>query len=207
MREQIANHRIQRASRQPIQTNVPPPDEDYDNDAYTQSMPRSAIRYPLGRPYVYQQGNRRIVVHPEPPPRRFHWSIFWGLGIVFAIGVLFVGSHVVQWWNDHQLDATYGMPRTYQVDEVVGDGDSAKHPTHFIFLNLNGRVEIIELPPDPSKAKIYSGPTLYTDNAAQTPVTADFEDVDGDGRVDMIVHIGDQSITYINDGTEFKQQQ
>jgi hypothetical protein len=207
MREQIANHRIQRASRQPIQTNVPPPDEDYDNDAYTQSMPRSAIRYPLGRPYVYQQGNRRIVVHPEPPPRRFHWSIFWGLGIVFAIGVLFVGSHVVQWWNDHQLDATYGMPRTYQVDEVVGDGDSAKHPTHFIFLNLNGRVEIIELPPDPSKAKIYSGPTLYADNAAQTPVTADFEDVDGDGRVDMIVHIGDQSITYINDGTEFKQQQ
>lgn len=174
MREQIANHRIQRASRQPIQTNVPPPDEDYDNDAYTQSMPRSAIRYPLGRPYVYQQGNRRIVVHPEPPPRRFHWSIFWGLGIVFAIGVLFVGSHVVQWWNDHQLDATYGMPRTYQVDEVVGDGDSAKHPTHFIFLNLNGRVEIIELPPNPSKAKIYSGPTLYTDNALRrlSPLTS-----------------------------------
>ena len=99
------------------------------------------------------------------------------------------------------------MPRTYQVDEVVGDGDSIAHPTHFIFLNLNGRVEIIEIPPDASRARIYSGPTLYTDNASQTPVTAEFEDVDHDGRIDMIVHIGDQKIVYINDGTEFKPQQ
>jgi hypothetical protein len=205
MREQIANHTIQRASRQ---HNPPPQAEpDDDEDDYTTSVPRSAIRYPIGRPYTYQQGNRRIVVHPAPPPRRFHWSVFWGLGIMFAISVLFVGSHVMAWWSDYQLNNAYGMPRTYQIDEVVGDGDSAKHPTHFIFLNLSGRVEIIEIPPDASKARIYSGPTLYTDNASQTPVTADFTDVNGDGKIDMIVHIGDQSITYLNDGTQFKPQQ
>src|SRR6266481_6472822 len=153
MREQIARHQvIQRASRQPTNTQPPPDDdEDFDDDTYATSMPRSAIRYPLGRPYTYQQGNRRIVVHPEPPPRRFHWSVFWSLGIMFAISVLFVGSHVMAWWSDYQLNNAYGMPRTYQIDEVVGDGDSAKHPTHFIFLNLSGRVEIIEIPPDASK--------------------------------------------------------
>src|SRR5260370_22233361 len=96
------------------------------------------------------------------------------------------------------------MPLTCQLDEVVGDGDSAKHPTHFIFLNLSGRVEIIEIPPDASKARIYSGPTLYTDNASQTPVTADFTDVNGDGKIDMIGHIGDQSITYLDEVTQFQ---
>lgn len=126
---------------------------------------------------------------------------------ICAIGVLIVGSHVVAWWNDHQLDSTYGMPRTYQVDAVVGHGDSAAHPTHFIFLNLHGHVEIIEIPPDASRARIYSGPTLFSDNADQTPVTAEFEDVNSDGKIDMIVHIGGQRIVYLNDGTEFKPQQ
>ena len=209
MKEQIAQHRvIPRASRQPVTTNVPQDDDDDYEDTYAVGTPRSAIRYPLGRPYTYQQGNRRIVVHPEPPPRRFHWSVIWSLGIIFALVVLFVGSHVMAWWNDHQLDATYGYPRTYQVNEVVGNGDSVAHPTHFIFLNLSGRVEIIEIPPDASRSRIYSGPTLYTDNADQTPVTADFTDVNGDGKIDMTVHIGDQSIVYLNDGTgNFKPQQ
>ena len=87
MREQIAQHRvIQRASRQPTNTQPPPDDDDdFDDDNYATSTPRSAIRYPLGRPYTYQQGNRRIVVHPAPPPRRFHWAVFWGLGMIFAI--------------------------------------------------------------------------------------------------------------------------
>ena len=78
--EQVAQHRvIQRASRQPTATNVPQDDDDDYEDTYAVGMPRSAIRYPLGRPYVYQQGNRRIVFHPEPPPKqRVHWSVFWG---------------------------------------------------------------------------------------------------------------------------------
>lgn len=199
----MQNRRIPpRASRTQTHTQPPPDDDDdFDDDSYTVGMPRSAVRYPLSKPYTIQQGNRRLVFHPEPPPRRFHWSVFWGLGIIFTLAVLIAGSHVIAWWNDHQLDATYGYPRTYQVNAVVGDGDSVSHPTHFIFLNLNGRVEIIEIPPDASRSRIYSGPTLYIDNADQTPVTADFTAVKGDGKVDMVVHIGDQNILYLNDGT------
>ena len=43
--------------------------------------------------------------------------------------------------------------------------------------------------------------------ATQTPVTLEFYDVNGDGKVDMIVHVGDQKIVYLNDGTQFKPQQ
>ncbi len=100
------------------------------------------------------------------------------------------------------------FPRTYQTDQVVGHQDSTDHPSHFIFLNLNGHVLIIELPAgDSSHAKIYQGPTLITDNASSVPVTGEFKDVNGDGKIDMIVHIGDQRIIYLNDGTQFKLQQ
>ncbi len=212
MREQIAQHRvIQRASRQQVPTtNVPADDdEDFDDDTYASGMPRSALRYPVGRPYTIQQGNRRIVFHPEPPPKQqVHWLVFVSVGMI-AMLALWVGFQMLgNWWNEHQLDATYGFPRTYQIDEVVGHADSTDHPTHIIFINLNGRVVIIELPGgNVAHARIYNGPAIIGDNPAQIPVTAEFQDVNGDGKIDMLVHVGNQQFTYINDGTEFKPQQ
>ncbi len=102
----------------------------------------------------------------------------------------------------------YGNPLTYQTDQVVGHADATDHPTHFVAINLNSRVTIIEIPGgDASKARIYSGPTLYSDNGNSIPVTLEFKDVNNDGKVDMIVHIGDKQIIYLNDGTQFKPQQ
>jgi hypothetical protein len=195
----------QRASRTTSQNY---PVEEEDDDGYTTSIPRSAIRYPLGRPYTFQQGNRRIVLHPEHPPRKIHWLFYVGVGMVIAASVWVASTYLTNWWTLHQEDATYGNPRTYQVDQVVGHDDSTSHPTHFIFLNLNGRVVIIELPSgNVSHARIYNGPAIIGENPAQTPVTAEFQDVDGDGKIDMIVHIGNQQFTYLNDGTQFKPQQ
>lgn len=205
MREQIAYPAVQRASRQ----HVPPPQEEPEDDDYTTSIPRSAIRYPIGRPYTFTQGNRRIVFHPEPPPKhRTHWMVFVSFGMI-AMLALWIGLQLFgTWWSEHQLDATYGFPRTYQVDQVVGHEDSADHPTHFIFLNLKGRVVIIELPGGVvAHARIYNGPAIIGDSPATVPVTADFQDVNGDGKLDMVVHVGNQQFVYINDGTEFKPEQ
>ncbi len=174
-------------------------------------MPTSARRYVDTRGnQVIQRGNQRFVIHDEPPPkrrRRLHWSAIFGIGMTVMV-LLFVSWVMVSnWWTNHQLDATYGFPRTYQVDEVVGHSDSTDHPTHFIFLNLNGRVLIIELPGgDSSHARIYSGPQIFADNPASLPVTGEFKDVNGDGKIDLIVHIGEQQIIYLNDGTQFKPQ-
>ncbi len=133
--------------------------------------------------------------------------VYVGIAMI-AMLALWVGLQMFgNWWSEHQLDATYGFPRTYQVDAVVGHDDSTAHPTHFIFLNLKGRVVIIELPGgNVAHARIYNGPAIIGDNPAQIPVTADFQDVNGDGKMDMIVHIGTQQFTYSNDGTEFKPQ-
>jgi hypothetical protein len=182
--------------------------QDYepdDEDDYTTSVPRSDIRYPIGRPYTFTQGNRRIVLHPEPPPKKNkHYLVYVGVGMLFMLA-LWVGFQMLgNWWNNH----VYGNPLTYQTDQVVGHSDSTDHPTHFIAINLNSRVTIIEIPGgDPSHARIYSGPTLYSDNGDSIPVTLEFKDVNGDGKVDMIVHIGDKQIIYLNDGTQFKPPQ
>jgi hypothetical protein len=209
LREQIAQHRvIQRASRQPTATNVPPDDDDDYEDTYAVGMPRSALRYPVGQPYTIQQGNRRIVFHPEPLPKQHtHWLVFVGIGMI-AMLALWLGLQMLgSWWSTHQLDTTYGFPRTYQVDEVVGHADSTDHPTHFMFLNLKGRVVIVELPGGTvAHARIYNGPAIIGSNPDQFPVTAQFQDVNGDGKVDLMVYVGTQQVTYLNDGTQFKPQ-
>lgn len=126
------------------------------------------------------------------------------LGMAMMALLAFTLSSIGSWWQMHQQDVTYGRPRTFQVDAVVGHNDSAANPSHFIFLNLNRHVTIIELPGgDTSKARIYNGPTLFGDGQDLTPVTGELRDVNGDGRPDMIVHIQDQTLVYLNDGTQF----
>lgn len=171
-------------------------------------MPTSAVRWrDTSGNQVIQQGNRRIVVHQGAPERRIHWVLILWSGMLAMLVFYLLWNWGNSWWTNHQLDSTYGFPRTYQVDEVVGHSDSTDHPTHFIFLNLNGHVEIIELPGgDSAHAKIYSTGQIYADNAASIPVTGEFKDINGDGKIDMIVHIGDQRIVYLNDGTQFKPQ-
>lgn len=123
---------------------------------------------------------------------------------LLAFGLSAFGS----WWQIHQDDVTYGRPRTFQTDVVVGHGDDAAHPSHFICVNLNRHIVITEIPGgDTSRAIIYSGPTLFGDGQDLTPATLEFRDVNGDGKPDMIVHIQDQRIVFINDGTKFRALQ
>ena len=127
-----------------------------------------------------------------------------GVAIVLVVGLSVVGS----WWRVYQDDLQYGRPRTFQFDAVVGHGDSPSNPTHFILINLNRHVEIIELPGgDGAHARIYLGPTLFGDGQDLTPVTGEVRDVNGDGKPDLIVHIQDQTLVFINDGTEFRPLQ
>jgi hypothetical protein len=59
-----------------------------ENDAYyTQRPHSSAVRYTQPRQQVIQRGNKRIVIHNEPPPaRRLHWSFILGLGMLTMLG-------------------------------------------------------------------------------------------------------------------------
>ena len=204
-------------------------EDEYDGT----HRPTGSRKYQLPpQEYVIQQGNKRFVVHPgpppireqslrpqqnlyyeeeeKPPPRRGHWLVFLGLFFIAVVAFAVVLISAGNWWAGVQEDWQYGKnPRTYQTDAVVGHGDSPQSPTHFIGMNLNGQIIVLEISrADPTKARRYNITTIEN-NAGNPPVKISFQDVDASGKLAMLVQIGDPStgtaftITLLNNGTEF----
>ncbi len=173
------------------------------------------------QPYAYAESPKRskttVVYLPAKPTRRlgrtrFHWLVFVGIGLFIMIIGWLSFSALSSWWSTTQDDWHYGRPRTYQVDAFVGHGDSTSNPSHFIAVNLNGQILVIEVPGgNASKAQIYIGPRLFGNGQDLAAVTLTFEDRNNDGKPDLNIHIegSDQVIVFLNDGTKFvptKQQ-
>ena len=148
---------------------------------------------------------------PTPQPRKGHTRVRWhplvylGAGMI-VMGFLWIGlTYLFALGQTTLNDWHYSRPRTYQTDAVVGHGDSASNPSHFIAVNLNRHVLVIEVPGgDPTKARIYPITTLFGDGQDLTPVTLTFKDVNGDGKLDMEIHIQDQTLVMINENGSFR---
>src|SRR5215469_11335599 len=144
-------------------TQAYPPDYEGEDEPDTRP-PRSGIRYQYTLPDQYrgqtvlptppQQLRRQRLTGQAPTPqprplrrRSRHWSVYLATGMV-TMAALFIGLYSVgTWWQGVQDRWTYGYPRTYQVDAVVGHNhDSPSHPSHFLAVNLKGRIEVFELP-------------------------------------------------------------
>ena len=136
---------------------------------------------------------------------RAHPLLLLGLGMIAMLVLWTLLTLAVTWWNTTWDDIHYGRPRTFQIDAIVGHNDSSSNPSHFIAMNLNGRLEVIEFPGgDASKARIYRGPQLYGNGDNLIPVTLSFVDVNGNHRPDMILHFQDTRLVYINENGGFR---
>lgn len=199
MRQQITQHSVPRRASAV-------PDDEVPDSYYQVRNPSSTRRYVTTEGnQVIQQGNRRIVIHEQTPPRpkrRFHWLFY--VGIVFFAMVLgwIAFTLLMNWWQVKQADWKYGNPRTYQADQYVGHMDSPDHPNHFVALNDSGTIEVVALNQNPKNDHIYLVTTV-TDPL--TPVTLNFADINHDGKVEIDVG-NSYSVVLLNDGTEFKPQ-
>ena len=201
MHEQIAYRQV------PRRTSAPVPVDTEEDDAIYRTRPRSsAIRWTDRQGnQVVQQGNRKVVIHKEPPPKqRSHWLVFFGIVLlVMMIGWLLM-SALGAWWQAKQDDWKYGTPRTAQVDQFVGHGDTPDHPDHFIAVNTGGMIEVVELNViNPKYDHVYP---ITTAIDAATPVSLRFEDTNHDGKIDLLVSIGDSNpytVVMLNNGTQF----
>ena len=220
---------IRRQAR-PIQHDV----ED-DDSLYITRMPSSTRRYrtapppvaadtlegPITEERMFIQHRRSSLKRPhtsgmasnavkppktdELPGRRRFSLLAIGMGMVVMVLIVICLSAWNAWWHTYQDDQQFGRPRTFQMDAVVGHEDSPSNPTHFIFINLHRHVEIIEIPGgNVAHTHIYSGPILFGDGQDLTPVTGEIRDING--RRDLVVHIQDQQIVFINDGSTFRPQ-
>jgi hypothetical protein len=136
----------------------------------------------------------------RPPP-----SFFVVLGLLLTI-LLWSGLTQLITWGSGVLDLVrYGNPRTYQIDAVVGQGDSAQHPSHFLALNLHGQVVIVEFPAgNPARAREFLLPGILGANADQVVVTLRFLDVAHNGSPDMIIDAGSVRTFLVNAAGTFR---
>ncbi len=171
-------------------------DDNTASQLPTRVTPRSAIRY---RPTAQQQ--------QAQPRKRMHWLFWVGLAMFIMIfGWVLLGM-VGNWWQTTLDDWHYGRPRTFQTDQNVGHFGFV---SHFVALNLNGKIEVIETEPaNPNQQQsthMYIAATLATDQNLQ-PVTLRFEDLTGDGKLDMLVFVGNSlQVPLYNNGTSFQSQ-
>src|SRR5437667_7765787 len=163
-----------------------------------------------GFPAVQSSRQRNIYtddIHPLSYNRRisngqgfnFHWLVFVGIAMFIMIIGWVAFNALGSWWKITQDDWHYGRPRTFQTDAVVGHNDSSNNPSHFIAMNLNRHVLIIELPGgNATKARIFSGPILIGQGQDLAPVTLSFQYVNGDGSLDMVINVQDAHYVFIN---------
>jgi hypothetical protein len=129
--------------------------------------------------------------------------IITGLLAILAIYVLI--SAIVNWGSVRLDDIRYGRPRTTQLSAVVGhEGDSGQ-ATHFIAMNLNRQVVVLELPGgDASQIRSLPGPYLFGAGEDLTPVAMALQDVDGDGQADLLLDVRSERIVYLNKDGSFR---
>jgi len=137
-----------------------------------------------------------------------HPLVYVGLTMCILMLGYFALTLLGHWWQVYQDDQHYGRPRTFQIDAVVGHNhDSASTPSHFIAVNLHRHLLVMELPAgDAGHAKAYVGPVLLGDGQDLAVVTLSFADVNGDGKPDMLVHVDQTQIVFLNDGQGFRPQ-
>ncbi len=197
---------VKRASRlrQPETTDEVPEWKRAHGDAQDDGTSKTAGR---ASPTTRLPPKTTLVARTATKTRKqpLHPLLYLGVGMVFAVSILAVVIVVSNWVSTALDDLHYGRPRTFQIDAYVGHNEAPGMPSHFVALNLHGRLEIIEFPGgDPTHAHIYLGPQLYGGDADLVPVTLSFQDRNGDQRPDMILHFQGTQVVFINDGGSFR---
>lgn len=134
-----------------------------------------------------------------------HPLLYLGIGMLAMSMLWVILSAAFGWFSTTLDDMRYGRPRTFQTDAWVGHNEQSGIPSHFIAINLNRHIEVIELSGgDAAHTHIYVGPQLYGPDDALAPVTLNFVDVNHDHLPDMIVNFQGSRIVFINEQGGFR---
>jgi hypothetical protein len=177
--------------------------------------PKSAVRDQTVVPDVATEvppwiarASRSKATRPSPEPFRLisgsHLGLVpLGLGMILMLSIVIAGSVVLGWVQTASDDLHYGRPRTFQIDAFVGH-ETGSVPSHFIALNLQGQIEIIELPGgDAIHAKMYLGPHIYGEGSDLVAVTLRFVEGTQPHHPDMLILFQNTQVVFHNAGGTF----
>jgi hypothetical protein len=177
--------------------------------------PKSAVRYRPAPPDVATEEPPRITrasrtkaTRSAPEPFRLILGSRLGLvpigvGMLLMLSIVIAGSGLVGWVQTSWDDLHYGRPRTFQMDAFVGH-ETGSTPSHFIAVNLQGQIDIIELPGgDAAHARMYVGPRIYGPGAELVPVTLRFVEGAQPHHPDMLILFQNTQVVFHNAGGTF----
>jgi len=145
-------------------------------------------------------------VSPLPTLPDLSRVIVTGAVVAMLALLLYLGiTGLIGWLRVKLDDMHYGRPRTFQTSAYVGHGESPGNPSHFVALNLNRRVTVIEFPGgDVSKPQVVVGPYLFGRAEDLTVVRLRLDDVNGDEKPDLTVRVKDERLVYMNENGGFR---
>jgi hypothetical protein len=160
---------------------------------------------PKGQRQMQQEvvAPRTVALPGLPDPSRLLTTliVIGALSIVLYFGI----TSLIAWTQVKMDDVKYGRPRTSQLTAFVGHNEAAGTPSHFVAMNLNRRVTVMEFPGgDVTKPVVLVGPSLFGRDQDLTVVKLETEDINGDGKPDLTVQVKDERLVYINDGATFR---
>jgi hypothetical protein len=156
----------------------------------------SARRYRASTRTTDQQQTAPIAHRPRRSS--LHGTVYIGLTLLCMVVGFVVFSALSTWWQHTDDFLHYGMPRTYQMDAVVGHQDSAVHPSHFLALNLGGHLSVLEIQGgDLSKTVVYAGPIIYGQGADLVAVTLSVAH-DQNGQPELVLHYQNNEVILYN---------
>jgi hypothetical protein len=135
-------------------------------------------------------------------------SSWWAAALIYllllVLGYLLLTPAFA--WGQRRLDdMRYGFPRTTQIGGLVGHDEAGGEPTHLMALNLRGQISILELPGgDPAKTRAIVGPYLVGADGPYVVPHLSLQDVSGDGQVDLLLQVREETVVYINDNGTFR---
>ncbi len=113
-------------------------------------------------------------------------------------------SYVFAWGKVKLDDIRYGRPRTFHLVAPVGFEGQRMELTHFIAMNLDRQVVVMEIPGNAAdQVHTLTGPYLFGDGEDLTPVTMRMEDVNGDGAEDLVLKVKNEEVIYLYRGDSF----
>ena len=121
--------------------------------------------------------------------------------LVFIIVLInLILTPVLNWGRIKLDDFRYGRPRTVQLSARVGHESASGLPSHFVAMNVERRVIILEMPGgDATQTRTIVGPYLFGAGEDLTPVLLRFADINDDQLPDMLVNVKQEEMVYIND--------
>ena len=163
-----------------------------DLDVATEEPPR------ITRASRTQPTSKLPQLRRRPFSRQPRFLLPVGLGMILMLLVVIAGSVVLGWMQTASDDLRYGRPRTFQMDAFVGH-ETGSTPSHFIALNLQGQIEIIEIPGgDATHARMYIGPRIYGPGADLVPVTLRFVASAQPHHPDMLIVFQNTQVVFHN---------